>query len=150
MPLFNFVAQRTNLPDHAAKLEDRDCEFEEANRIGNALGDGKSDSDSPYPICDKGLKAFWVKENMKSIDGLPSLTFAPISGVAPIHAPPEKRVEPAPTQASLPEVGSESAESVLGSSLDREEVIRLVFTFSMGLAVAAVYVQLAGAAGCSL
>ena len=146
MPIFNFVSQRTILVDHAAKAEDRDCEFEAAHK-----DDAKSDPNSPPPICENGLKAYWMKEKMKSIDGLPSLTFAPISGVPPVHAPPEKKVEPAPEQTSSPQkaqVAIKIAGSVLGSGLSREEVVRLVFAFSLGLAVAAVYVKHAGITGC--
>lgn len=145
MPLFNFVAQRNILVDHAAKAEDRDCEFEAALD----KGESNADPNSIPPICEKGLKAFWVKENAKSIDGLPSITFAPVSGVAPIHAPPEQRIEPATSeQKSSLEKTQVAGQHLLGSSLSREEAMRLVFAFSLGLAVAAVYVQYAGIMGC--
>lgn len=122
-------------------MEERDREFEEANR------NTESDPNSPSQICDKGLKAMWVKENTKSIDGLPSITFAPKSGVVPIHAPLQKEGTDAElADSELPEQVVAVDRSVAGRKLSREEIGRLVLAFSVGLAVAAVYVQLAGVA----
>ncbi|TFY63539.1 hypothetical protein EVJ58_g3193 [Rhodofomes roseus] len=145
VPLYDFIAHRPMLLDFAAMLESRDREVETAN------GNTSADAGSPPPTSDKGLKAYWRKENMKSIDGLPALTSAPVSSVTPIHAPPDgswgkkdkDKSMAASTSVKQEQVAMKSA-GIAGSGLNNQEVMRLVLAFSMGLAVAAVYVQLAG------
>ncbi|KAG7440355.1 uncharacterized protein BT62DRAFT_957155 [Guyanagaster necrorhizus] len=63
VPFYEFKSHRTRLLEYAAKRELADIEAEETES----------------PICepprpDNGLKRYWIKNNLTSIDGLPGMT----------------------------------------------------------------------------
>lgn len=127
VPRYTFTTHRPTLLDWCATLEASDQKFASAHP---SAGSGE--------IAEKGLKAYWVKENLKSIDGLPAMQAAHVSAVTPVHAPPDgewgKEVK-AQTKTSV---------QVKGGEVQRAEMMKLVAAFSMGIVVSAVYVKLAG------
>jgi len=129
VPNYAFTAHRPTLLNWCATLESADQEFEASG----------SPSASPEPqVADKGLKAYWIKENLKSMDGLPAMKGAHMSSVVPKHAPPD---------GEWGKGGSNKpAGTVLAGKRGSAETARLFMAFSVGLGVAAAYVTLAGIA----
>ncbi|KAG1772017.1 hypothetical protein EV702DRAFT_1135132 [Suillus placidus] len=70
VPIYDFVTHRTQLLRMADIEESRDR---------------ASDTISSPEIHRKGLKAYWARKNLRSVDGLPGLLTAPDSRVTPVN-----------------------------------------------------------------
>ncbi|OSX68132.1 hypothetical protein POSPLADRAFT_1129625 [Postia placenta MAD-698-R-SB12] len=128
VPLYTFKAHRPMLLDFGAKLEE--------NELKAAAG-------TEEKAGGVGLKAYWVKENLQSLDGLPAMRAAHLSEVMPRHIPANGEWGKGARDGGVDADGSEVA-SVRKNT--NEEMVRLVLAFSMGIAVAAVYVKVSGMA----
>ena len=112
-----------------------------------------ADSPSESRVAEKGLKAYWIKENMHSIDGLPAMKAAHTTTVTPVHAPPRgewgKDVQASKsTQQSGVGNGHGAAlklQSPIGDwNWNSTELLRLAIAFSLGAIITAVYIQSVG------
>lgn len=119
----------------------------------------RSTDDSTSRIAEKGLKAYWVKENLKSIDGLPAMKVAYTTNTTPAHAPPRGEWgEEAKVAASASSTQNGTANST-GASLtvklqEKQSTIggldsivlnwQIVAAFSLGVVLTAVYMRAAG------
>ncbi|KAI0935477.1 hypothetical protein AcW1_000004 [Taiwanofungus camphoratus] len=130
VPQYAFKAHRPTLLNWCAGLEMKDQAL--------AASPAKS-AKSKVPVADGGLKAYWIKENLVSIDGLPAMRGAHTSSDAPVHRPPNG--EWGKDSKALP-----SASGAVKSGSNGAEAARLLFAFSMGLAIAAAYTKIAGCA----
>ncbi|KAI9062253.1 hypothetical protein FKP32DRAFT_1574308 [Trametes sanguinea] len=115
----------------------------------------RADQADPGAHAEKGLKAYWEEKNLRSIDGLPGMAYAP-----KVERTPDCRDEM--RRADTPLRGGKAASAnghANGSAktngvgggvlvktvpqLERQRVQEWAVAFALGLAVAAVYVQLA-------
>ena len=135
VPYFEFKGHRQVLLDYFDKRE-------------------RADQADPNGHAEKGLKAYWDKENTQSIDGLPGLALAP-----KVERVPDCRNEM--RNAEMPEGGSgtlaktangNGAISANGSGvllmkhdLRRQRMQDFAVAFALGIAVAAIYVQVVSA-----
>ncbi|CCL99970.1 uncharacterized protein FIBRA_01995 [Fibroporia radiculosa] len=129
VPHYTFVRQRPTMLDWCARLEVADQTFD---------AEAPSDPDSERVVSEKGMKAWWTKENSESLDGLPAMKSAHQTYLTPEHAPPngewgknaKNRLEVINAQKKVKSTPSGYA-----------ELIRLLSAFTMGLAVATAYVK---------
>ncbi|KAH9931291.1 uncharacterized protein B0H18DRAFT_1083570 [Fomitopsis serialis] len=147
VPQYAFLAHRPTLYNWLAQLETTEQEHDAA--------DGAADPSSEPRVAEKGLKAYWRKENLKSMDGLPALQAAHISRTTPTHAPPRGEWgkegnalhhavrKDAGNGAARPSLALQKPKAVFGG-MDAAEVTRLVIAFSLGVAITAVYIQMVG------
>lgn len=70
VPIYDFVTHRTQL------LRMADIE-ESRNRVSSTVSSPETDK--------TGIKAYWVRKNLRSLDGLPGLLVAPDSKVTPVN-----------------------------------------------------------------
>ncbi|KAL1940578.1 hypothetical protein VTO73DRAFT_8013 [Trametes versicolor] len=110
-----------------------------------------ADQSDPNAHANKGLKAYWEEKNMRSIDGIPGLAYAPT-----VERMPQYRKEMKPAgNAENGELrendvkahanGSAKANGgvlVKTGRLEGQRVYEWAVAFSLGLVAAAVYVQL--------
>ncbi|TFK82479.1 hypothetical protein K466DRAFT_500243 [Polyporus arcularius HHB13444] len=102
-----------------------------------------------YP--ERSMKWWWAKTNLHSIDGLPGLHSAHITDAVPratVHL--EGAGEP-PSDGTVVVLGNRIPKETMRALLvpaSREEVVRLVLAVTLGVTVAAVYVQVVGLRGC--
>ncbi|KAI0656849.1 hypothetical protein C8Q70DRAFT_935472 [Cubamyces menziesii] len=131
VPYFEFKGHRQVLLDYFDKRE-------------------RADQVDPNGHAEKGLKAYWDKENTKSIDGLPGLALAP-----KVERVPDCRDEM--RNAEMPEGGSGTlAKTANGNgtvaatgsgvllmkhNLRRQRMQDFVVAFALGVTVAAIFVQ---------
>ncbi|PCH33021.1 hypothetical protein WOLCODRAFT_134857 [Wolfiporia cocos MD-104 SS10] len=146
VPLYQFVAQRPTLLNWCANLAEKDIQYDAENQ-GHA----------PSQFGEKGLKAYWAKMNLKSLDGLPTGLTAHESGVTPTHAESSdewgkgyRAVKPGEGNGAgkKEEEGNKGQVAVARKEgLGGAELVRLLLAFVMGLAVAAAYSSMADMAG---
>ncbi|KAI0353191.1 hypothetical protein OH77DRAFT_1522671 [Trametes cingulata] len=127
VPYYEFKGHRQILLDFFVKREDAD----------QADG-GRSE---------KGLKAYWVEKNMRSIDGLPGIAHAQDVERVPVCRDAMKRADaaesgevPKPNGVSKGKVAVANGD-VVKRGLERRRVEEWLVAFALGLVVAAVYVQ---------
>ncbi|KAI0917721.1 hypothetical protein AcV7_007058 [Taiwanofungus camphoratus] len=134
VPQYAFKAHRPTLLNWCAGLEMKDQAL--------AASPAKS-AKSEVPIAEGGLKAYWIKENLVSIDGLPAMRGAHTSSDAPVHRPPNG--EWGKDSKALPSAsGNDRGSGAVKSGSNGAEAARLLFAFSMGLAIAAAYTKIVG------
>ncbi|KZT68474.1 hypothetical protein DAEQUDRAFT_751279 [Daedalea quercina L-15889] len=75
VPQYAFLAHRPTLYNWCAQLEAADQAHDATS--------GVTASPSEPQVAEKGLKAYWIKENLKSIDGLPAMEGAHTSRTTP-------------------------------------------------------------------
>jgi len=127
VPFYTFVAHRDTLTKWTAPREARDQEYAAANP--------SSQTGNTPSHAEKGLIAYWKKENMQSIDGLPAMRVAPTSGVVPVTRDAKNGTL----------VQAKMAEKVSGVAMG--EYVRLVAMFVLGLLVAGMYPKFTGGMG---
>ncbi|EJF58546.1 hypothetical protein BD309DRAFT_929263 [Dichomitus squalens] len=93
----------------------------------------------------KGLKAYWEEKNLHSIDGLPGLATAPGVEKTPECTDVMKKADNA-EDGTVVVNSTANVAGKGGHATGVRRVQELVVAFALGVAVAAVYVQLAGAA----
>ncbi|KAA1475360.1 hypothetical protein DENSPDRAFT_842120 [Dentipellis sp. KUC8613] len=161
VPYYEFVGNRDRLMNWNAALEKRDyrlaasCWTEEA---GTALAKDSEPVDitateqfkkaaaaDAYPAkadvanspshAEKGLVAYWIQENLKSIDGLTGMTVGPTSSLVPISTSKIDLVGKKGTNAGADtQVVAKGAPSAgTGRAM---ELVRLLLAFVVGLVVA--------------
>ncbi|KAH9836815.1 uncharacterized protein C8Q71DRAFT_759973 [Rhodofomes roseus] len=146
VPQYAFLSHRPTLYNWCAQLEAAEREHGVANDI--------VDSSKPH-VAEKGLKAYWIKENLKSMDGLPAMKAAHTSRTTPVHGPPRGewgKEGKELLQSDKQDVVNGSVSAAVGlqklktviDGLDGSEVTRLVIAFSLGVAITAVYIQTVG------
>ena len=129
VPYYEFRGHRQTLLDYFESRERADQKAESARG-------------------DKGLKAYWDDNNMRSIDGIPGLRVASTAPGVPTCTNVMKRAG-ASLDGSDTTAANGSAVSIgvkTGRPGDRRRVEEVVFAFALGVAVAAVYVRFVGAA----
>ncbi|TFK48057.1 hypothetical protein OE88DRAFT_1665133 [Heliocybe sulcata] len=123
VPFYEFKGHRDTLLDFCNKKELRDLHAEEFN-------------------ADKGLKAYWRANNVKSLDGLPALEVAPQSG----HSVETDRDYSRFGVISLKEAAREMQDG--GRQRQRqigwEEMMLMSFVFLLGTVVSAFFGRMAG------
>ncbi|CCL99969.1 uncharacterized protein FIBRA_01994 [Fibroporia radiculosa] len=138
-PLYSFVAHRPTL-NWSAQLAAADlaCDAEE-----------ESPSEPPKEDLSSrksGLKAYWAKTNVESLGGLTAIKSAHVSDVTPAHAPPSgewsKDAQAALTNTTR-QTGVNSKVVEGASWITYAEVMMVLSAFLMGLAVSAMYVEVA-------
>ena len=149
VPLYKFLAHRPTLYNWCAGLETTEREFA-------ATGDSVNPPSTDVQIAEKGLKAYWIKENLESIDGLPAMKFAHTTSRTPVHAPPrgewgrEARAVLSLKQNGAPDGvdaalrPQKSKNTIGGLTFDNAELIKLAIAFSLGAVITAMYIQMAG------
>ncbi|OCH84719.1 hypothetical protein OBBRIDRAFT_798845 [Obba rivulosa] len=141
VPRYDFVGHRRVLVNWCNGLELKEQRFASApDETKPAVHPGTSGAPN-------ALKAYWAKENTRSIDGLPGFSTAhlaptvPVSGVSVdticVKADPERRQES----------GNAEVEGVASSHLVRRsrEEVRLMLAFLLGVVVTATYARTLGA-----
>ncbi len=81
VPYYDFKGDRTVLLEHMDKLENNDQAFEATGASDDSAM--KDAGTSEAERAEKGLRAYWLKKNVKSIDGLPGITSAPYAKPTP-------------------------------------------------------------------
>lgn len=141
VPFYKFERHRTQLLQYAEKLEKKDRE----DRLTEGEKEGRDMEGSNR--VKGGLKAYWAKSNVKSLDGLPALASAFNSDKVPLIGP---QVEAELKDADGPKVNGATVKadvkhvSIMNSRFVEEA--KLILVFSLGIAVAAVYFKTLGAA----
>lgn len=152
VPLYAFLAHRPILYNWLAGLEATEREFAARSIV---------DSTAESRIAEKGLKAYWIKENLKSIDGLPAMKVAHTTSTTPAHAPPRgewgeeaKVLESASTLArnglngvangTGASVKSKERRSIIGALDSTMLTWEVVVAFSLGVVLTAVYMRAVG------
>ncbi|KAI0353193.1 hypothetical protein OH77DRAFT_1512833 [Trametes cingulata] len=100
---------------------------------------------------DKGIKAYWANTNARSIDGLPGLAHAHTAERVPDSREAMKRADASEGDEEERRDGGEAAKTKASggvlvkraSSIERRRVEEWAVAFALGLAVAAIYVQVA-------
>ncbi|KAI0056523.1 hypothetical protein BV25DRAFT_1893999 [Artomyces pyxidatus] len=118
VPLYSYAGPRETLVNFGVKLE-------------------RKDQEAPWH-SGHGLVAYWQRANQKSVDGLPGLQIAHVSGVTPV----------------APIKGKTLVTGMVGQKAKPEAIpapwigegVRLVLAFVMGLVAAVMYGQFAGIA----
>ncbi len=155
MPLYTFKQDRSTLLKWSDKMEKLDEKFAEdegstdgpTEELPVRLGD--ETNTRVYP--ERSMKWWWAKTNLHSIDGLPGLHSAHITDAVPratVHL--EGAGEP-PSDGTVVVLGNRIPKETMRALLvpaSREEVVRLVLAVTLGVTVAAVYVQVVGLRGC--
>jgi len=139
VPVYDFQGHRATLTKWLAGLEAKDQQAAETGSKEFLPG---------------GLKAYWAQENTISLDGLPGLQVAhetlrvPRYEQAVMGSKEEQEKFLAALKAKMqgPVVAQRQNKGILDMS--RDELVRLVLAFSLGLAVAAAYMQVAGLVRC--
>ena len=138
MPYYEFAGQRETLTNWTGGLERREQEHAAA-----VVADG--DGEATPSHAEKGLIAYWLNTNMKSIDGLPGMQSAHRSGKVPDSR--LVRVEEAKKITEGEGKGEKvtAEEGMAGIVVQRKgDSARLLVAFLLGLAVADVYARYAG------
>ena len=138
VPYYEFAGQRETLTNWTGGLERREQEHAAA-----VVADGDGEATASH--AEKGLIAYWMNTNMKSIDGLPGMQSAHRSGKVPDSR--LVRVEEANRNAEGAGKGGKATaeESMASIGAQRKgESVRLLVGFLLGLAVADVYARYAG------
>ncbi|KAI0638781.1 hypothetical protein C8Q77DRAFT_1213548 [Trametes polyzona] len=104
-----------------------------------------ADQRDPSAHAEKGLKAYWEEKNTRSIDGLPGVTIAPKAERTPEFREEMKRADTAENGSAKPAAnGSRSvAIKTAQNQTQRKRVEEWAIAFALGIAVAAMYVQVA-------
>ena len=145
VPLYQFVAHRPTLYNWCAGLETAEREYS-----------AKSDAaDSGWSVAEKGLKAYWIKENLKSIDGLPAMKAAHTTTTTPVHAP--SRGEWGKDSQAFHSSEQNGVRNDIGAAVTQvqtsrspigdwnsTELLKFAVAFSLGAIITAVYIQSLG------
>ncbi|KAG0700601.1 hypothetical protein DFH29DRAFT_807469 [Suillus ampliporus] len=123
VPIYDFVTHRTQLLRMADIVESCD----------RASADTASAEINP-----KGIKSYWARKNLRSVDGLPGLLTAPDSKVTPVNDFDKEGQRP-----QLHRLSSKEG-NALGSSAN------LAISFALGALVAAALPRILSAAGMRL
>ncbi|KAI8983182.1 hypothetical protein BD414DRAFT_490178 [Trametes punicea] len=134
VPYYEFKGHRQTLLQYFDKLE-------------------RADQTVPGAHAEDGLKAYWERKNLRSIDGLPGMAHAPHAERVP-ECRDEMRLANSPAHGKDAEELERDAAGVTGlaangsgvlvrQALGRQRLQEWMIAFGLGLAVAAVYVQVA-------
>ncbi|KAH9947394.1 hypothetical protein B0H21DRAFT_739349 [Amylocystis lapponica] len=135
VPQYTFKAHRSTLVQWLAGLERSDQAFA-------AAATGGDDA----VRSEQGMKAYWAHNNVRSIDDAPAMLTAHVSRKTPMHTLRSAEengflIKDSGQDSEKARAGGGSAVGVVLNGVRSAEVGRLVAAFSLGLAVAAVYVK---------
>ncbi|KAI0327271.1 hypothetical protein GY45DRAFT_1257340 [Cubamyces sp. BRFM 1775] len=135
VPYYEFKAHRQVLLDCFAK-----CEL--------------ADQADPSAHAKHGMKAYWARNNLQSIDGLPGLVLAPAASRSPEFSDEMRRANPPEDEfwASRPADANglpsgRGSKVLVKHGLERQRVQEWAVAFALGLMAAAIYVQAIDFAG---
>ncbi|OBZ79840.1 hypothetical protein A0H81_00100 [Grifola frondosa] len=134
VPLYEFKAHRRALIDYAARLEVKDQEY---------AAELPADADTPN-VAQNGIKNYWSKNNVKSIDGIPGLQGAHQSNVTPLSGMQDEVQGVGEPEADKTATGVTNGAAIAASAkgVRGRDQLGLLMAFSAGLAVAAMVIKL--------
>lgn len=137
VPYYEFKGDRTVLLEYLDKLEKSDQAFE---ATGTEVSTNRDSSVSDREErAEKGLRAYWLKNNVKSMDGLPGVTSAPYAKPTPQST---WKLTGKPETGKYDNEAASTTSVVRGKAMVGSQDAKLVAAFSLGVLVTMLSIRL--------
>ncbi|KLO07053.1 hypothetical protein SCHPADRAFT_860669 [Schizopora paradoxa] len=138
VPYYEFKGDRSALLEYLDKCEKSDQAFE---ATGTEVSTNKAPgvSDDRGERAEKGLRAYWLQNNVLSMDGLPGITTAPYAKPTPRST---WKLEGKPEMGKYDNVTSDTSTEVHKRTIIGDHETKLVAAFSLGVLVTMLSIKL--------